>query len=1760
MEHPFHTLTSDPSLIRESIEFYNKNLQTPKVPACTAAHFPWEADTAPDRMVLERRGPADTTMLSLFTRPMFDSTLHRLTNQTAPGADGIPNVVLKHLPPCLHDLIFQLLRFLCATQYTPADWVQEIPTHRFPKRPPFYLNKHYRPITTHKTLLKLWTSCITTILSQFAEEHSLLSQCQQAFRKGRSTSAVVQFLVLLLEDAQASHQDFYALSLDLDNAFNSIEHPHLISIMQQLGFPTDSISIISSLYANATIVVRTPVGPTNPIAIRRGTLQGDPLSTLLFNIMLEPLLRWLDHGTAMRGYTIGHEQIRLPSSGHIHIPPSHAQAATDAYADDVWIYSSTFPALQTQALKASQFSTWSGIPLHGEKCTVSAIFHSQGTLRAATDPDLVRSTLAPLQINGTAPHIILPTEPMKCLGVLVTLSLDWKFQRQAAISHVTDLCTNLSNSSAPPWLKLQTEQTAILTTLYHSFAVCPYDQNTLKMLDKRRANLVKASLRLPQAVPNAAVFLEHSMGGIGHPSLVPVYVQASTSALCTMLNDKGRLGTLARAVFRSIQRAQGLEGGSTSVPCFPPTSTSVLQEDIVSNFGPNLPADFSIPVDGAATSFLHPNFLWHFTGPSPTHFQPHHLIANLTAILNSYHFKLDPQLTPVATHPQTDLWESLNDLRRALRLDSFGLTAPVLYHQVALPLLRCGVFSFADILTADRCRLLTLSEFLAKFPATIANTGLARNVGHAFGFLTALPLINWDSSSIFAYIPYLADTAGHLILPAQQGVLFFTPTVALQSSDAVYGYAGRCAQHLDTKGSTPALGALSFTVGRFRVSEAEVNPGVDIIAPGIPQLIIANDTTWGYSSNGRCVGALHVAMLPSLHSSFQASITTPFSLSFFHISTVALMARYMGRYSAGKLSRYTHLDAISVPTVLRTRLLSSFSLSCHWLTTPFTHWHALPTFSSSFTTDCLFGSSAVNFRYRFNGAGFVNAPFDLAATISALKWAILSTYSTPASLTLLFLRSPDSKAPKQQSYHSYLAHPTVHRLASIPARRASVTRLGCDGRPYELHPLQTSLDVVIIANAPGFASFINSDCLDALAATFASIYGVAAATALQAWQLRLSDSTLLAALQPNPSKAFTKALPFPSPAIPPSLAPIPFDPADFPSLRHLRFHGVAASYTDGSKLDTGALGAAYYSSLSGQTHSATLTGHSAQVNTVTRAELVGIQMCLAALHSSAPLSHTSHFIFSDSQTSLQLIRLVMYRPDSLRMRKHKVLLHQISHLIACLTSLGVTLEFHKIRAHIGIIGNEHADTAAKLAAGASPSGSAPTSTPVQNAHGDFSDFRSAVPFQNLTWISHLTPLGPSDLLPDPTAGWQRADSLKTPVKRQAHKIFQNRLHRTICSTTGPGNSTQLAFFVKSQRHTHLIPTLLPLSLSAPWTLRYPRWKAALALKIRTCQLPLQKYLHRSFPASCPSPACPLCNNDSESVAHALGKCPVTAGLVNKRHGDAAHLIATALRRSLACALFANAETHETCPHLPSWLTVTQTSRPDILLIPTLLDPGLSLLSPDCLDRSAHTIILLEWFHTYDTNLFPRRLQKSDQHTALVTSLKAAGWGTVHIFTLGCSHSGVLTNDFTLFTTTCGLDSHTSDALAASICLHTIDSNIKLLKFRSELKSTLPPSLDGSPPSVEAPPHLLLSPFSGDISDYPPSTASPFLLPTRRRGTRTAAATAVAAATASPAGTTLGTGRPYGRRRRPDDDPVDSPPRARRRLPWNLRSSERPDPG
>jgi len=179
------------------------------------------------------------------------------------------------------------------TGITPPSWLQSHTILLYKKGDPTHLD-NYLPITLANAIYKLWTTCIVILATDYIESRKNRSPEQEGFRADTSYAIAVTHLSLCVEEAHTSKKDIILCYFDFKGAFLSTDHTQLVRTLEFMGLPSDFTLLVSNLYSGATTEFIPPHGSTSPVGIGRGTLQGDPLSPLMFDLMIEPLIRWLN--------------------------------------------------------------------------------------------------------------------------------------------------------------------------------------------------------------------------------------------------------------------------------------------------------------------------------------------------------------------------------------------------------------------------------------------------------------------------------------------------------------------------------------------------------------------------------------------------------------------------------------------------------------------------------------------------------------------------------------------------------------------------------------------------------------------------------------------------------------------------------------------------------------------------------------------------------------------------------------------------------------------------------------------------------------------------------------------------------------------------------------------------------------------------------------------------------------------------------------------------------------------------------------------------------------------------------------------------------------------------------------------------------------------------------------------------------------------------------------------------------------------------
>ena len=79
------------------------------------------------------------------------------------------------------------------------------------------------------------------------------------------------------------------IAIDAEKAFDKIQHPFMIKILQKMGTEGTYLNIAKAIYDKPTANIILNGEKVKAFPLRLGKRQGCPLSPLLFNIVLEVL-------------------------------------------------------------------------------------------------------------------------------------------------------------------------------------------------------------------------------------------------------------------------------------------------------------------------------------------------------------------------------------------------------------------------------------------------------------------------------------------------------------------------------------------------------------------------------------------------------------------------------------------------------------------------------------------------------------------------------------------------------------------------------------------------------------------------------------------------------------------------------------------------------------------------------------------------------------------------------------------------------------------------------------------------------------------------------------------------------------------------------------------------------------------------------------------------------------------------------------------------------------------------------------------------------------------------------------------------------------------------------------------------------------------------------------------------------------------------------------------------------------------------------
>jgi hypothetical protein len=112
------------------------------------------------------------------------------------------------------------------------------------------------------------------------------------------------------------------ISLDAEKAFDKIQHPFMIKVLERAGIQGPYLNMIKAIYSKTVPNIKVNGEKLEAIPLKSWTRQGCPLSPYLINIVLEILARTILQQKEIKGIQIGKEEVKIslfPDDMIVHI-------------------------------------------------------------------------------------------------------------------------------------------------------------------------------------------------------------------------------------------------------------------------------------------------------------------------------------------------------------------------------------------------------------------------------------------------------------------------------------------------------------------------------------------------------------------------------------------------------------------------------------------------------------------------------------------------------------------------------------------------------------------------------------------------------------------------------------------------------------------------------------------------------------------------------------------------------------------------------------------------------------------------------------------------------------------------------------------------------------------------------------------------------------------------------------------------------------------------------------------------------------------------------------------------------------------------------------------------------------------------------------------------------------------------------------------------------------------------------------------------
>lgn len=214
--------------------------------------------------------------------------INKANQASSPGPDGLNFFFYKKFQQELAPILTKIFNRILKGQDT-VEGFNEATMILLHKKGDQSNVENYRPISITNCDNRLMSAIMARRLNPILEEY--ISEEQRGFIGGRCTQDLVIVTQSLIRRSVENRDNLTILQLDWEKAYDRIDHAYLFKCLEKTNGPGNFSQWVKTMYSTSYFKIQLNDVTTDKITPMSGVRQGCPISPLLFNITLEPLIR-----------------------------------------------------------------------------------------------------------------------------------------------------------------------------------------------------------------------------------------------------------------------------------------------------------------------------------------------------------------------------------------------------------------------------------------------------------------------------------------------------------------------------------------------------------------------------------------------------------------------------------------------------------------------------------------------------------------------------------------------------------------------------------------------------------------------------------------------------------------------------------------------------------------------------------------------------------------------------------------------------------------------------------------------------------------------------------------------------------------------------------------------------------------------------------------------------------------------------------------------------------------------------------------------------------------------------------------------------------------------------------------------------------------------------------------------------------------------------------------------------------------------------